>query len=100
MATAMRVTFLVRILRLRWGSLRMRTTPHQCHCYPGHKGGSNVSEANGMDGGQIMIQGHNCQDVRADNLTVGIKRCNYSAHGATEAPGAVAYKLVDEERHA
>lgn len=59
-----------------------------------------MSEADGMDSGQVAIQGHHSQDVCADNLAVGIKRCDYSAHGATEAPGAIAHKLVDEKRHA
>lgn len=59
-----------------------------------------MSESNGMDSGHITIQSHNRQDVCAHNLAVGIKGCNCSAHGATEAPGAIANKLMDEKRHA
>lgn len=57
-------------------------------------------EADGVDSGQVAVQSHYSQDVRADYLAVGIERCDDGAHGATKAPGAIAHKLVNEERHA
>ena len=74
--------------------------PHQSDRRPGHEGGADMFEADGVDSGQVAIQGHHSQDVRADNLAVGVQRRDDGAHGATEAPGAVAHKLVDEKGHA
>lgn len=77
-----------------------REHPDQSHRRPGHKGGSDMFEADWMDGGQVAIQSHHSQDVCAHNLAVGVERGDDGAHGAAEAPGAVAHELVDEERHA
>lgn len=57
-------------------------------------------EADGVDCCQVAVQCHDSQDVRADDLAVGIKRRDDGAHGATEAPGAIAHELVNEKRHA
>ncbi|TNN44851.1 hypothetical protein EYF80_044940 [Liparis tanakae] len=74
--------------------------PHQGHRRPGHRGRPDVFEADGVDGGQVAVQGHHGQDVSADDLAVGVQRRDDGAHGGAEAPGAVAHQLVDEEGHA
>jgi len=52
-----------------------------------------------MDRGHVAVEGHRSEDVRADDLAVGVERRDDGAHGGSEVPGAVAQQLVDEERH-
>lgn len=73
--------------------------PHQHDDQDGHAGRADVVEADGVDGGQVAVQGHGGQDVGADDLTVGVQRRDDHAHGGTKVPGAVAQQLVDEEGH-
>lgn len=59
-----------------------------------------MSETDGVDSGQVAIQGHHSQDVDTDSLAAGIESSDYDAHGAPKTAGAINHKLVDEERHA
>ena len=74
--------------------------PHQPDDQRGRARRADVVEADGMHRGEVAVQGHGGQDVRADDLTVGVQHRDDGAHGGPEVPGAVAQELVDQEGHA
>lgn len=74
--------------------------PHEDDDGGGDARPADVVEADGVDGGEVAVQGHGGEDVGAHDLTVGVERRDDGAHGGAKAPRAVAQQLVDEKGHA
>ena len=74
--------------------------PQEADHQGGHRGLPELGGGDGVDGGQVAVNGHGGQDVGAGELAVGVHGRDEGTHGLAKVPDSIAHELVDHEGHA